>query len=123
MQLKLCIISKPIDLLNPFNMSSHLPLEKLDLFQNRLKALVHPLRIKIVKLLHTADCLEFQQLQNELEIEQSHLSQHLKLLKNAELIEEYTKGKKQVLCLNHANLYQLLESAYAIINSSERKVI
>ena len=52
-----------------------------------LKALAHPLRIEIVTLLSTSGELCVCVLQNTFDVKQSNLSQHLKILKEADILE------------------------------------
>ncbi|MGL6167468.1 MAG: ArsR/SmtB family transcription factor, partial [Fusobacteriaceae bacterium] len=48
-----------------------------------LKALAHPLRLEIIKLLSDKQCLCVCKIQDYFDATQSNLSQHLKILKDA----------------------------------------
>jgi len=56
-----------------------------------MRALGHPMRLKIVKGLIDNEC-NVTQIQHNLGIPQSTISQHLKILKNAGIIESRREG-------------------------------
>jgi ArsR family transcriptional regulator len=56
-----------------------------------MRALGHPMRLKIVKGLSNNEC-NVTQIQQNLGIPQSTISQHLKILKNAGIIESRREG-------------------------------
>ena len=67
---------------------------------NRLKALGHPARIAIVQfLLNQKECI-CNDIVNELPLAQPTISQHLKELKNAGIIQGTIEGKSICYCLN-----------------------
>ena len=51
-----------------------------------LKALSHPTRLKILRLLHKYNEASVQQLENELGLSQSNTSQHLSVMREKEII-------------------------------------
>lgn len=59
---------------------------------NLFKGLAHPFRIRILELLSDADEVSVADLQRELEIEASHLSQHLSVLRRHLLVESERRG-------------------------------
>lgn len=67
------------------------------------KALGHPLRLYIVKLLANQSCCYSGDLTEVLPIAKSTLSQHLKELKKAGLIQGETEAPKIRYCLNREN--------------------
>ncbi|TBW28532.1 helix-turn-helix transcriptional regulator [Gramella sp. KN1008] len=80
---------------------------KTDLFtkeQNQLatlaKAFAHPARVAIIQyLLESNKCIN-NDLVNELGLAQSTISQHLKELKNADLIQGNIEGVSMSYCIN-----------------------
>jgi DNA-binding transcriptional ArsR family regulator len=64
------------------------------------KALSHPVRIYILKLLSQQSCCYSGDLAEILPIARSTLSQHLKELKRAGLIQGTTRPPKIMYCLN-----------------------
>ena len=75
--------------------------------QNKLaklaKALGHPVRIYVIEFLSKQTCCYSGDLTELLPIAKSTLSQHLKELKNAGLIQGEIEGTKIKYCLNEDN--------------------
>ncbi|MCG6189233.1 ArsR/SmtB family transcription factor [Maribellus maritimus] len=67
------------------------------------KALGHPVRIYILELLSTQACCYSGDLSEQLPIAKSTLSQHLKELKDAGLIQGEIEAPKIKYCINRAN--------------------
>jgi DNA-binding transcriptional ArsR family regulator len=66
----------------------------------QLKALGHPARLAIVQfLISKKECI-CNDIVNELSLAQPTISQHLKELKNAEIIQGTIEGKSICYCLN-----------------------
>lgn len=65
------------------------------------KALSHPIRVHILEILSKQACCYSGDLTEILPIAKSTLSQHLKELKNAGLIQGETELPKIKYCLNH----------------------
>jgi DNA-binding transcriptional ArsR family regulator len=72
--------------------------------ENRLakyaKALGHPARVAILKLLATKDNCQCGDIVEELPLSQSTISQHLKELRDAGLIKGAIDGAKVCYCIN-----------------------
>ena len=64
------------------------------------KALSHPARIAIVDYLLTVDSCICGDIVNELPLAQPTISQHLKELKNANIIQGTIEGKSICYCIN-----------------------
>ena len=67
------------------------------------KALAHPTRLEILRLLSTQSCCFTGDLVEVLPIAQSTVSQHLKELKNAGLIQGEISPPKIKYCINKEN--------------------
>ncbi len=67
------------------------------------KALGHPTRVKILNLLENQSCCFTGDLVDILPIAQSTVSQHLKELKNAGLIQGEVNPPKVKYCINQEN--------------------
>ncbi len=77
------------------------------------KALSHPVRVYILKKLSRLNaCCYSGDLVDELPVGRSALSQHLKELKHAGLIQGEIEAPFIKYCLNHEN-WQKLQSAFA----------
>ena len=67
------------------------------------KALGHPVRMYVMQLLASQSCCYSGDLTDDLPIAKSTLSQHLKELKNAGLIQGEIEAPKIKYCLNREN--------------------
>ncbi len=67
------------------------------------KAMSHPVRMYILELLSKQSCCYSGNLSDDLPIAKSTLSQHLKELKDAGLIQGETEAPKIKYCLNRPN--------------------
>jgi predicted transcriptional regulator len=67
------------------------------------KALAHPTRVEILRILSKQNCCFTGDLVELLPIAQSTVSQHLKELKNAGLIQGEINPPKIKYCINEAN--------------------
>lgn len=72
-------------------------------FARIAKALGHPVRVYVVQFLSKQTCCYSGDLSEILPIAKSTLSQHLKELKKAELIQGEIEGTKIKYCLNQKN--------------------
>ncbi|QNE42315.1 winged helix-turn-helix transcriptional regulator (plasmid) [Hymenobacter sp. NBH84] len=71
------------------------------------KALGHPARVAIIRLLATRTTCTCGELVAELPLSQSTVSQHLKELKTAGLVESATDGPRECYCLSPARWAQM----------------
>ena len=67
------------------------------------KAMGHPVRMYVLELLANQNCCYSGNLTDELNIAKSTLSQHLKELKDAGLIQGEIEAPKIKYCINKAN--------------------
>lgn len=67
------------------------------------KAMGHPVRIQILKILNTQACCYTGDLADSIPLAQSTISQHLKMLKDAGLIQGEIMPPKVKYCLNQEN--------------------
>lgn len=86
------------------------------------KALAHPARLAILKYLaETRTCITGD-FTDELPLSRSTVSQHLKELKDADLIVGTIEGSKTCYCLNYKKVKEienLLNELFDLIKSSE----
>ena len=68
------------------------------------KALSHPARIKILKILNDMNSFICGQIVEQMPLSQATVSQHLKELKNAGLIKGEIEGPKTCYCINGKQL-------------------
>jgi ArsR family transcriptional regulator len=68
------------------------------------KALAHPARVQILEFLETVDVCICGDIVEQLPLAQSTVSQHLKVLKEAGLIQGTIDGPRTCYCLNRQGL-------------------
>lgn len=79
------------------------------------KGLSHPLRIRILELLSAADEVSVAELQSDLELEASHLSQHLAVLRNHRLVESERRASHVYYRLAQTHVADLLMAARSVV--------
>jgi ArsR family transcriptional regulator len=73
----------------------------------RLKALAHPARLAIVQLLSERDECVCGEIVDDLPLAQSTVSQHLKALKEAGIVQGTVEGRSTCYCLDPVVLSEL----------------
>ena len=84
------------------------------LLSNVFKALAHPTRIQIIKLLKDGEMCVCDILPN-IDSEQSNTSQHLTVLKNQGIVESRKDGSKVIYSIKNTEVYDMIDLAEAII--------
>jgi len=98
---------------------------KLDNSTELLRAIAHPLRLSIIEFIDKNGVINVNKIYNTLNLEQSITSQHLRILRNAEIVETRREGKYIYYTLNYEKISQVDEalSAYLTsVNAREMKV-
>lgn len=83
------------------------------------KALGHPVRVYVMQLLSNQACCYSGDLSEELPIAKSTLSQHLKELKDAGLIQGETEAPRIKYCVNRANWKEAQELFAGLLKLNE----
>lgn len=79
-----------------------------------LKALAHPIRIKILKkLINGPLCV--CELNEDIEFTQSNLSQHLRILRDASILDQYRDGSKIIYSIKYNEVKEILNTVQKII--------
>ena len=84
------------------------------LVSNVFKALAHPTRIQIIKLLKEGEMCVCDILP-KLDSEQSNTSQHLTIMKNQGIVESRKDGAKVIYSIKNTEVYEMLILAEALI--------
>lgn len=84
------------------------------LLSNVFKALSHPTRIQIIKLLKDGEMCVCDILPN-LDSEQSNTSQHLTILKNQGIVESRKDGSKVIYSIKNIEVFDMIGLAETII--------
>ena len=82
---------------------------------NLFKGLAHPFRIRILELLSASPELTVAALQAETELEPSHLSQHLSVLRRHHLVVSERRGSHVFYRLADPRIRELLAVARALL--------
>ena len=85
--------------------------EKLHYSSELMRALAHPLRLRILEFIDRQGAINVNKIYNTLNIEQSITSQHLKILKMAGVVHAEKQGK-----------YVTYEIDYEVINRADKAV-
>ncbi len=85
--------------------------EKLQLSSEILRALAHPLRMKILEFIDKNETINVNKIYNTLKLEQSITSQHLKILRLAGLVITSREGK----FIHYSINYEKMENAMTAI--------
>ncbi len=72
-----------------------------------LRALAHPLRMKIISFIDKQNKINVNKIYNTLKLEQSITSQHLRILRKAGLVETVRDGKFIFYSVNYDKLKQV----------------
>ncbi len=87
--------------------------EKLNFSCELMRALAHPLRLRILEFIDSNEKIQVNKIYNTLRIEQSITSQHLKILKMAGVVNATKEGKFMIYDIN----YPILERAERAVNN------
>ncbi|MBI5287805.1 MAG: winged helix-turn-helix transcriptional regulator [Chloroflexi bacterium] len=85
-----------------------------DRLATMLKALGHPARIEIVRLMAEAGDANCVELTHHVSLAQSTVSEHLRVLKEAGLIQQCAPGARSGYCLSREALIWLKQSIVAL---------
>ncbi len=104
-------------------------ISKIDVFNERqnkmasvFKALGHPARIAIIEHLLKVNSCICGDIVNELPLAQATVSQHLKELKNAEIIKGSVEGNSICYCLNPNTISFIKEYLNNITNTLKNQI-
>ncbi|MFZ1751176.1 MAG: metalloregulator ArsR/SmtB family transcription factor [Saprospiraceae bacterium] len=75
--------------------------EKLHYSSELMRALAHPLRLKILEFIDTNKSINVNKIYSSLDLEQSITSQHLKILRMAGVVSVEITGKYHVYHINY----------------------
>jgi len=84
--------------------------DKLQVSAEVLRAIAHPLRMKILEFIDRNGDTHVNKIYNTLNLEQSITSQHLRILRNAELVSTRREGKFIYYSINYDKVSVVKES-------------
>jgi DNA-binding transcriptional ArsR family regulator len=83
---------------------------------NFARALSHPARVKIVEMLSEEGAMTCGMITEQIPLSQATVSQHLKLLKEANVIEMEKDGLKSIYTLKSSTVTDAHSFIYALLN-------
>ena len=83
-------------------------IQKLENMANMLRALAHPTRVALVKLLQLKNELSVTEMYTAINIEQAVASQHLSVLKQKGVLISRREGKNTYYSLKHKQLMEVI---------------
>ncbi|TVQ44508.1 MAG: transcriptional regulator [Saprospirales bacterium] len=87
--------------------------ERLQVSADILRALAHPLRLKILEFIDSNDSINVNKIYNTLNLEQSITSQHLRIMRNAGILHAEKDGKFVFYSID----YEIIQRAEFAINN------
>ena len=87
--------------------------DKLQYSSDLMRALAHPLRLKILQFIDSNGTINVNKIYNTLKLEQSITSQHLKIMREAGVLEANREGKYIMYKID----YDRVETASKAINN------
>ena len=94
------------------NFKSRISLQKLEYASGRIKSIAHPVRLAIIDLLRDGAELAVNQIQTELNIEQTAASYHLIQMKNKKILSSTKRANKVYYSLSDLRIPELIDSLY-----------
>jgi len=93
--------------------------DRLQVSAEILRALAHPLRLQIMEFIDQNDEINVNKIYNTLNLEQSITSQHLRILRLADLVETKRDGKFIYYSINYDKVGNTVESIKKFLEESE----
>ena len=90
--------------------------EKLQNSSEILRALAHPLRMRILEFIDEHKTINVNKIYNTLKLEQSITSQHLRILRLAGLVETHREGKFIHYSIDYDKVSGSLKAVDAFLN-------
>ena len=95
--------------------------DKLQVSSEILRALAHPLRIKILGFIDQHDELNVNKIYNTLRLEQSITSQHLRIMRNAGIVHAKRDGKYMYYSINYDKIDQVVHAVNRFLAQAEQE--
>lgn len=90
--------------------------EKLEMSSEILRAIAHPLRLKILEFIDQNDLINVNKIYNTLNLEQSITSQHLRILRTAGLVQTERDGKFIHYSIDYDKIKLAVEAVNAFLH-------
>lgn len=91
--------------------------EKLEISSEYLRALAHPLRMRILAFIDGQVAVNVNKIYNTMQLEQSITSQHLKILREAGIVETERDGKFILYKIGYERLGESINAIRDFVNN------
>lgn len=81
--------------------------EELEKLLELFKALAHPIRIRIAKMLCARPRYSYE-IEEEFDCERTNITKHISIMRDSELIKAYKEGRKTLFVLQTAYIQEIL---------------
>ena len=98
------------------NMNVEINHEKLEISSAMLRALAHPLRLQILDFIDKNEGINVNKIYNSLDLEQSITSQHLRILRLADLVKTERDGKFIHYTIDYERIEKMNRAIRAFLN-------
>lgn len=95
--------------------------DKLQSSSETLRALAHPLRLKILEFIDKNEAINVNKIYNTLKLEQSITSQHLRILRMAGLVTTSREGKFIHYSIDYDKLENTVTGIKNFLEASDKK--
>jgi ArsR family transcriptional regulator len=95
--------------------------DKLQVSSDILRALAHPLRMKILEFIDENETINVNKIYNTLKLEQSITSQHLRILRSAGLVDTIREGKFIHYKVDYDKLANAVKAIGAFLSLSKKQ--
>jgi ArsR family transcriptional regulator len=93
--------------------------EKLKDSSEILRAIAHPLRLKILEFIDQSDTINVNKIYNTLKLEQSITSQHLRILRTAGLVNTERDGKFIHYSINYDKIANTVGAIHHFLDEAD----
>ncbi|MCB0637399.1 MAG: helix-turn-helix transcriptional regulator [Lewinella sp.] len=93
--------------------------EKLEVSSEILRALAHPLRMRILAFIDKHGQINVNKIYNTLQIEQSITSQHLRVLRLAGLVDTEREGKFVLYAIDYDKLGSAVDAIKSFLENED----
>jgi ArsR family transcriptional regulator len=107
----------------PMRKRVYLNADKLEVASELMRALAHPLRLKIVEFLDTNKNINVNKIYNTLKLEQSITSQHLRILRTSGLVLTEKEGKYIHYHVNYEKIKHTIATIRSFMAESKYEIV
>ncbi len=94
---------------------SRLDIKLLENCTDALRAVAHPLRLEIIRILHERAEMTVSEIFDYLNIEQAIASHHLRIMKDQDIVDVRRDGKNSIYYLTNKKFYDIADIITTIV--------